>query len=132
MNTFLLLLSLSLFSESPYQYFKIEDDKLIFDAVYETNIPDDELGSYLKKNILQRGSTKNFTEIEGEFIFEVSNESLDHPKKKKMSVCPYARNPFSAKCQLLYKSGKYRVILRNILVNSPPYVKDRFEHTVKG
>ena len=104
---------LLVFNQSETNNFKIDNGKLVWQKVYETELTKNELIGELKSS----GNFKNIEENENGILTEIENLSLDFKGygSSEMSTPMYiARNSVNSFVQIEFKEKRYRVTIKNI------------------
>ncbi|MDG1811408.1 MAG: hypothetical protein P8H13_05685 [Polaribacter sp.] len=116
MKTLIFLIYLPIligFSTSETDNFEIENGKLIWQKVYETELTKEQLTDKIKNS----GNFKNVELNESGIIAEITNLTLDYKGYglSEMSTPIYiARNSVNSFVQIEFKESKYRVSIKNI------------------
>ena len=101
------------FNLSETDNFEIENGKLIWQKVYETELTNEQL----KERIKNSGNFKNLELSENGIIAEITNLSIDYKGygSSEMSTPIYvARNSLNSFVQIEFKENRYRVTIKNI------------------
>ncbi|ADV50586.1 hypothetical protein Celal_3320 [Cellulophaga algicola DSM 14237] len=116
MKTLIFLIYLPIligFSTSETDNFEIENGKLIWQKVYETELTKEQLTDKIKNS----GNFKNVELNESGIIAEITNLTLDFKGygSSEMSTPMYiARNSVNSFVQIEFKESKYRVSIKHI------------------
>ncbi|WP_282070909.1 hypothetical protein [Polaribacter atrinae] len=101
------------FNLSSTDNFEIENSKLIWQKVYETELTNEQL----KERIKSSGNFKNLELNKDRIIAEITNLSIDYKGygSSEMSTPIYvARNNLNSFVQIEFKENRYRVTIKNI------------------
>jgi hypothetical protein len=122
-QTFLLLFfSFSIYSQTP---FKVEENKIIYDQVFDSIVSNDIARDLLTKLSIDP-HINEVTKISEDIItFKIVGLKIDYGKISSLSLPIFSFEPHFASGKILIKENRYKVILSNIHKKAPDLFNSR-------